>query len=79
MRTKQLRLNTIKNTKNSLAKVVREYYRNDDELDRSVTWWRVLAQMLSDHVRCIKTEKELDIEKRLEKVEEILRDRVGEI
>lgn len=65
-------LNTIKNTRLTLSKIIREYIRNDDELEKNVTWYRCLATLMSEMVKAHNVEKNIEIEKRLEKVEAAL-------
>ena len=73
---RQLRLNNIHNTRTSFAGLIRRFYRNEDEFDtQDLAWWRVLSGMMSELVKAHKVEKDLEIEKGLEAVEKILRER----
>ena len=62
----KLQLNTVKNTRNSMARVMREYTRGQIE---HVTF-RNLVYMFSQLIAIHRLEKDIDIEKRLLELEQ---------
>ena len=62
----KLQLNTVKNTRNSMARVLREYTRGkiEHETLRNLTY--LFSQLIAIH----RLEKDIEIEKRIKELEE---------
>jgi hypothetical protein len=70
---RELRLNTLENTRKSFARVIREFHAGRMEAGHA----RTLTYMLSHFLGYWKLEKEMQIEQRLEAVEQVLQERNG--
>jgi len=68
-RRKQLRLNNLLNMRRTIGSLAREFYKNYDELEQDNTWWRTLGIYLDLSVKAAKLEKETELEKRIEAIE----------
>ncbi len=69
---RQLRLNNVKNIRNSLAFLVREFYRNEGNEEINPYWYRTLATLMDLLLKAHGQERLEDFEKRIEKIEDLL-------
>lgn len=73
MEIKQIRLNTLENTRKSYARILRAY--NKDELSENK--FRNLCYGLSGYLSYFKLIKDLDIEKDIKEIKETLARRIN--
>ena len=74
--SKTLRLNSLKTTRNTLARLSREFYLNENpQLEKDNTWFRTLTTLLKYVLEAHKIEKGFELEHRIEAIEKILRGR----
>ena len=70
----RLTLNAPKNTRATTSRLIREFYSNDEELDRGCEWWRVLNAMMQTLIKAQAVENDQAIEKRVEQLEALMRE-----
>ena len=68
----RLKLSNLKNTRATLGGLIREFHKEEPDVDEFPRW-RLLFSAMSDLIKAHKAEKEVAIEKRLEEVERILK------
>ena len=69
---KRLYLNNIRNTRYSTAKLLREFWQNDGQLEETTTWWRCLNDMMRTLLMAHEKEALGELEKRVERIEQML-------
>jgi hypothetical protein len=76
MNEKRLLLNTAKNTKKSLARLIREYYSADTS-DADVTKFRAVAYAVRLLLDFFAYEREGELQERLDRIEEAMHGKKG--
>jgi len=69
---KRLYLNNIRNVRYSAAKLLREYWQNDAQLEETTGWWRVLNDLMRTLLMCHEKEVLGELERRVEEIERMI-------
>ena len=70
----RLTLNAPKNTRATTSRLIREFYSNEEELDRGCEWWRVLNAMMQTLIKAQAVEMDQQIEARLDVIEAAIKE-----
>lgn len=65
----KFRLNTVTNSKNSMAKIFRKFIQDGSEI-LDIPTFKACVYFFSQYIACQRLEKEIDIEKRIKELEE---------
>jgi len=71
---RQLRLNNVHSTRNSIAFLVREYWKNETDEEENGYWWRTLCSLMDLHLKSLQQERLSEFDERIAKIESFIED-----
>ena len=65
---RQLRLNNVISTRNSVAFLVRSFWKNETNEEENPYWWRTLCTLIDLHLKSLQQERLNEFEKQLDEI-----------